>query len=100
MRSTYGTDAVARHLSLAVSGAFVAWYASRQFLIANMDTLENSLAGLQNQQHRGIGRPHLRSNANGANALDLQAAAETRFEAGTGGLHELKDPYATTRGDH
>ncbi len=136
-RSFYSLPPPLHHPCIAneVTGAFVAWYGSRQFLVKSLSTLESQLAGLHGggrfavpgsgpldpgHPHAGIGRPHLAHDGAGASAagspagararsaasqaesdrLDLLAGSERRFEAGTGGLHELRDRYATTRGDH
>ena len=71
---------------LLVAGSGVAYIAARQELEHNLQQLEDS--------ERRLGR-HTEMER-----LDLRSADEKNFEAGVAGLHEYKDKYATTRGDH
>ncbi|KAN0062682.1 hypothetical protein ACQY0O_004872 [Thecaphora frezii] len=77
-------------LSGLVAATGVAYVAARQELTHNLENLEKSL--------------NIPSSSQGDEAemteLDLRSAHERQFDAGVAGLHEFKDPAATTRGDH
>ncbi|KDN49946.1 hypothetical protein K437DRAFT_262014 [Tilletiaria anomala UBC 951] len=90
-------------LSGLISGSFVAWYGSRQFMVKNLRTLEDQLSDLQGSSSKyALSTPSPAALAREGEAIgfDLRSGAETRFEAGTGGMHEFTDRGASTRGDH
>ncbi|EST09426.1 hypothetical protein PSEUBRA_001029 [Kalmanozyma brasiliensis GHG001] len=94
----------ASYLSGLLAGTGVAYITARQQLEHNLGVVESTEKGL-----RGTLRPTGASSGEPASAhatdsdmlkYDLQAANAQAHEGGVGGLHEFRDKYASTRGDH
>ncbi|KAI3492993.1 hypothetical protein L1887_42368 [Cichorium endivia] len=93
----------ASYLSGLLAGTGVAYITARQQLEHNLGAVENAEKGLRGSlrgstdARAGDG---LTSTDREMLKYDLQAAAERAHEAGVAGMHELKDKYASSRGDH
>lgn len=93
--------------SPTVTGVSAGYIATRYRLSQNLADLERSvvLRGQGRAHGSGTGPGRLHGDS-GPGAIppelvaELRAVGEKNFEAGVGGLHELEDRYATTRGDH
>ncbi|PWN49213.1 hypothetical protein IE53DRAFT_388595 [Violaceomyces palustris] len=85
-------------LSGLLAGTGVAYVMAQQELEHDLSHLEKTQSQLKGSGQRL--RPFSSSPSDEMERLDLKSADERNFEAGVGGLHELRDKYATTRGDH
>ncbi len=97
----------ASYLSGLLAGTGVAYITARQQLEHNLGAVESAEKGLRNQPPasgslRGLGaaRDDLSATDQEMLKYDLQAGGASGHEGGVAGLHEFKDKYATTRGDH
>ncbi|SPO30789.1 uncharacterized protein UTRI_05585_B [Ustilago trichophora] len=93
----------ASYLSGLIAGTGVAYITAAQQLEHNLGTVENAEKGLRTSLRNREGG----SLSDGLSATDqemlkydLQAGNAGVHEGGVAGLHEFKDKYATTRGDH
>lgn len=95
----------ASYLSGLLAGTGVAYITARQQLEHNLGAVENAEKGLRGSLRSPSGSvtgagDGLSSTDQEMLKYDLQAGNAGTHEAGVGGLHEFKDKYATTRGDH
>ncbi|CDU22375.1 uncharacterized protein SPSC_01005 [Sporisorium scitamineum] len=93
----------ASYLSGLLAGTGVAYITARQQLEHNLGAVESAEKGLRGALSNPV-RPGLGGEVSATDQemlkYDLQAAKAAEFEAGVGGLHEFKDKYASSRGDH
>lgn len=96
----------ASYLSGLLAGTGVAYITARQQLEHNLGVVENAEKALRGQL-KGAGGSKGSSVVDEMSATDqemlkydLQAGRAGSHEGGVAGLHEFKDEYATTRGDH
>lgn len=96
----------ASYLSGLIAGTGVAYITARQQLEHNLGAVENAEKGLRTSL-RNPGGSAPATSTDGLSATDqamlkydLQAADAASHEGGVAGLHEFRDKYATTRGDH
>lgn len=93
----------ASYLSGLLAGTGVAYITARQQLEHNLGAVENAEKGLRGSLRSSTDAwagDGLTSTDREMLKYDLQAAAERAHEAGVAGMHELKDKYASSRGDH
>ncbi|SPO29763.1 uncharacterized protein UTRI_05585 [Ustilago trichophora] len=94
----------ASYLSGLIAGTGVAYITAAQQLEHNLGAVENAEKGLRTSLRNPAGEG---SSSDGLSATDqemlkydLQAGNAGGHEGGVAGLHDFKDKYATTRGDH
>jgi hypothetical protein len=102
----------ASYLSGLLAGTGVAYITARQQLEHNLGAVENAELGLRGQLKGGanaVGGNASASVSDGLSAsateqemlkYDLQAGNAGVHEGGVAGMHEFRDKYASTRGDH
>lgn len=95
----------ASYLSGLLAGTGVAYITAAQQLEHNLGAVENAEKGLRNSLRPGDGKTRVLGAEGSATdqemlKYDLQAGGAHGHEGGVAGLHEFKDKYATTRGDH
>ncbi|CCF51065.1 hypothetical protein NDA11_001740 [Ustilago hordei] len=102
----------ASYLSGLLAGTGVAYITARQQLEHNLGAVENAELGLRGQLKGGanaVGGNASASVSDGLSAsateqemlkYDLQAGNAGFHEGGVAGMHEFRDKYASTRGDH
>lgn len=96
----------ASYLSGLLAGTGVAYITARQQLEHNLGAVESAEKGLRTTlRTAGGSAPTTSTDALLATdqamlKYDLQAGDVRTYEGGVAGLHEFKDKYATTRGDH
>lgn len=95
----------ASYLSGLLAGTGVAYITARQQLERNLGAVEagekglrNALAG-KNEVRLGQG-DEVKATDQEMLKYDLIAGGKDAYEAGVGGMHELSDRYASSRGDH
>lgn len=91
----------ASYLSGLIAGTGVAYITAAQQLEHNLGAVENAEKG----SRISLRKPSEASDGLSATdqemlKYDLQAGNADAHEGGVAGLHEFKDKYATTRGDH
>lgn len=100
----------ASYLSGLLAGTGVAYITARQQLEHNLGAVENAELGLRGQlggAKGGVSEAGNGSVSDGLSATDqemlkydLQAGNAGVHEGGVAGMHEFRDKYASTRGDH
>ncbi|KAJ9474643.1 hypothetical protein PHBOTO_005115 [Pseudozyma hubeiensis] len=101
----------ASYLSGLLAGTGVAYITARQQLEHNLGAVESAEKGLRTSLRNpgGVAGASAGASASADSVsatdqamlkYDLQAGDAAHHEAGVAGLHEFKDKYATTRGDH
>lgn len=100
----------ASYLSGLLAGTGVAYITARQQLEHNLGAVENAELGLRGQLSGAKGGVNGGGNGSVSDGLsatdqemlkyDLQAGNAGVHEGGVAGMHEFRDKYASTRGDH
>lgn len=96
----------ASYLSGLIAGTGVAYITARQQLEHNLGAVENAEKGLRTSLRNpggstsGTGDDGLTATDQEMLKYDLQAGSTGGHEGGVAGMHEFRDKYASTRGDH
>ena len=96
----------ASYLSGLIAGTGVAYITARQQLEHNLGAVENAEKGLRTSLRSSTGSTaagtgdELSATDQEMLKYDLRASGTSAHEGGVAGLHEYRDKYATTRGDH
>lgn len=94
----------ASYLSGLLAGTGVAYITARQQLEHNLGVVENAEKGLRGSLRTNAAAPGGMAGVHTTDQdmlkYDMQAGNAQTHEGGVGGLHEFRDKYATTRGDH
>ncbi|SJX64928.1 uncharacterized protein SRS1_15357 [Sporisorium reilianum f. sp. reilianum] len=95
----------ASYLSGLLAGTGVAYITARQQLERNLDAVERAEKGLRGLGGKDTGvrlgeGDEVKATDQDMLKYDLAAGGERGWEAGVGGMHELRDKYASSRGDH
>ena len=96
----------ASYLSGLLAGTGVAYITARQQLEHNLEAVESAEIGLRTSLRTPSGArstgvtDDLSATDQEMLKYDLQAGNVEAHQAGVAGLHEFRDKYATTRGDH